>query len=58
VRDVEYERLGYLPLAPHHELMDQEYAGGVWHALAWLLGEEGRPPDVEFRVRRAAGQPG
>lgn len=53
--DVEYEQLGYVPLAPDDMLMDLEYAGGVWHALAWLLGEESEPPGVQHRVRRAAG---
>lgn len=53
--DGEYEQLGYLPLAPDEALIDREYAGGVWHALAWLLGEEREPPGVQHQVRRAAG---
>jgi hypothetical protein len=55
VADADYERLGYEPLAPDEALMDREYAGGVWHALAWLLGEEREPPSVLYQARRAAG---
>ena len=54
-RDADYERLGYVPLAPDEGLMDTDYAGGVWHALAWLLGESQHEPGARYRVRRAAG---
>lgn len=53
--DADYERLGYVPLAPDEGLMDADYAGGVWHALAWLLGESQHEPGLRYQVRRAAG---
>ena len=53
--DADYERLGYVPLAADEGLMDTEYAGGVWHALAWLLGESRHQPGLRYQVRRVAG---
>jgi hypothetical protein len=53
--DSDYERLGYMPLAPEASLMDTDYAGGVWETLTWLLGESQHEPGARFRVRRAAG---
>jgi hypothetical protein len=53
--DADFERLGYVPLAPDEGLVDLDYAGGVWHALAWLLGEAQHEPGARYRVRRTAG---
>jgi hypothetical protein len=55
VPDADYERLGYVPLAPDEGLMDPQYAGGVWHVLAWLLGESQHQPGLRYQVRRVAG---
>lgn len=52
----EYERYGYEPLAPSERFGTADYAGGVWHTLAWLLGEETSLPGLRYTYRpQAAG---
>lgn len=53
--DEEYERFGYLPLAPEETLMNPANGGGVWEALTWLLGESDHVPGSRFRSGGVAG---
>lgn len=54
VPDSEYERYGYAPLYPNEKFADVRYAGGVWHALEWLLGETEREPGIRYEYRPPA----
>ena len=54
VSDAEYERYGYAPLYPNDKFADVRYAGGVWHALEWLLGETEHEPGIRYEYRPPA----
>lgn len=54
VPDAEYERYGYEPLRPNDAYLNAQYAGGVWHALEWLLGETEHEPGIRYVYRPPA----
>lgn len=56
VPDSEYERYGYAPLYPNDKFADVRYAGGVYDALQWLIGETRHEPGIRYEYRpRATG---